>query len=154
MKVGIKKIHENEWSVQLGNAAVKMDHFSVALLGMTLEHLLALEHGDQHSTLDSYVSLGLRMKQLKTKDLQRFIGMVDAKDLLVLMLVAKDHEFNLHVIDNMGGILSKQFEADLASTAMPEEEEAKAAIRRLVEKMFLLEAQGQIEVINEDTAYI
>ncbi len=154
MKVGIKKIHENEWRVRLGNASVKMDHFSVALLGITLEHLLALEHGDEHSTLDSYVSLGLRMGKLKSKDLQSFIGKIEASDLLNLMLVANNHDFNVYLMDNMGGILSKQFEADLAQMVMPDEEGAKLSIRRIIGKMFLLEAQGEIEVISEDTEYI
>ncbi len=154
MKVGIKKVHENEWSVHIGNAAVKLDHFSVALLNITLEHLLALEHGDEHSTLDSYISLGLRMKSLKPVDLQKFMQILNNKDVLNLMLVARDHELNDLVMENIGGILAKQFDADLASSTMPSEEEAKISIKNIVEKMFEQEAQGRLEVLSEDTRYI
>ena len=55
MKIGLKKLHENEWLVHIGCAAVKMDQFSVSLLNITLEHLLALEQGESHSTLKSYI---------------------------------------------------------------------------------------------------
>jgi|ACQI01.1.fsa_nt_gi hypothetical protein len=154
MKIGIKKLRENEWQVHIGNALVKMDQFSVALLNITLEHLLALEHGDEHSNLDSYIALGRRLKILKPVDLQKFITKVDTKDLLNLMLVARDAELNKHVIQNMGGILSKQFEADLAGSEPPDEETAKQAIRRVVEQMFGLEAEGQIEIVSEQTQYI
>lgn len=154
MKVGIKKIHENEWLVHLGNAAVKLDTFSAALLNITLEHLLALEHGEAHSTLKSYVGLGLKLKQLKGLDMQKIIQMTEGKDLLNLMLVAADDELNTLIIKNMGGILSKQFKQDLQSASMPEESEARESIKKVVEAMFELEAQGKLEIVNEKTRYI
>jgi len=154
MKVGIKKLHENEWLVHIGNASVKLDHFSVALLNITLEHLLALQHGDEHSTLQSYVGLGLRLKQLKPTDMQKFIQSIDNKDLLNLMLVANDHEFSEKVMENVGGILSKQFAADLASATMPDEEQAKDSIKKIVERLFELEGLGQLEIVNDETRYI
>ena len=154
MKVGIKKIHENEWMVHLGNATVKLDTFSVALLNITLEHLLALEHGQEHSTLKSYVALGLRLKQLKDKDMQNFIQTVENKDLLNLMLAAADQGLNDHVVSNMGGILAKQFEEDMASATMPNECEARESIKKVVEAMFELDAKGKLEIVNESTQYI
>lgn len=154
MKLGIKKLQENEWQVHIGHAAVRLDQFSVALLNITLEHLLALEHGDSHSTLDSYVALGLRMKQLKPVDVQKLIQSLDTKDVLMLMVVANDAELNRLVQDNVGGILAKQFDADLKTVNEPSEEDAKEAIRRVIEKMFMLEAAGKIEVTTEETRYI
>lgn len=154
MKVGIKKLHENEWQVHLGCGAVKLDQFSVALLNITLEHLLALEHGETHSTLESYVKLGLRMKALGALDLQKLLRVLDTKDLLVMMLVAKDSELNTQVLTNIGGILAKQIERDLTTAQLPDEALTKAAIRRIVEKTFELEALGTIEFASEDTRYI
>lgn len=154
MKVGIKKLHENEWSVHIGNASIRMDHFSVALLNITLEHLLALEHGDEHSILDSYVGLGLRIKQLNSMDLQKLIQAVDNRDLLNLMLTAKDTELNEMVMKNMGGILFKQFEADMANTEEPEHDAARQSIKTIVETIFRLEAEGQLELQTETTRYI
>ena len=154
MKVGIKKLHESEWLVHVGNASIKLDHFSVALLNITLEHLLALQHGDEHSTLKSYIGLGLRLKQLKSTDMQKFIQTIENKDLLNLMLVANDREFNDKVMENVGGILSKQFETDLAGATMPEMQQAKESIKKIVERLFELEGLGQLEIINEETRYI
>jgi len=154
MKVGIKKLQENEWLVHIGCGAVKMDQFSVALLNITLEHLLALQHDSTHSTLDSYAKLGLRMKLLKPLDLQKLLRVINTKDLLVLMLVAKDQQLNSQVIDNVGGILAKQVERDMQTATIPDEESAKDAIRNIVEKTFELEALGDIEFVSENTRYI
>jgi len=154
MKVGIKKLHENEWLVHIGCGAVKLDQFSVALLNITLEHLLALDEGAEHSTLSSYVNLGLRIKGLKPVHMQKFLREIDTKDLLVMMLLAKDEVLNQLVLNNIGGILSKQLQRDLATVQVPEEEESKNCLRRLIEKSFELESLGQIEFTTEDTRYI
>lgn len=154
MKVGIKKIQENEWLVHIGCGAVKMDQFSVALLNITLEHLLALEAGTQHSTLDSYVKLGLRMKALSSVNMQKLLRVLDSKDLLIMMLLAQDEALNAAIMSNIGGILSKQLEADLATAIIPADSLAKEAIRRIVERTFELESLGQIEFISEETRYI
>ncbi|NPA72110.1 MAG: hypothetical protein GXO35_04700 [Gammaproteobacteria bacterium] len=154
MKIGIKKLHENEWLVHIGCAAVKMDQFSVALLNITLEHLLALEQGQSHSALKSYIKLGLRIKDLKGVECQKLLRALDNKDLLTLMLIANDSELNGIVIKNSGGILAKQFQADLKTAEQPSEGHAMSAIRRIVEKTFEMEALGQIEFVSSDTKYI
>lgn len=154
VKVGIKKIHESEWMVHVGHAAVKMDQFSLALLDITLQHTLALEHGECHSTLESYIKLGLKMKLLTDLECQKLLRSLDTKDILVLMLLAKDPELNRMVMENIGAILSKQLETDLNTAQAPSEEHAKKAIKRIVEKIFELEAKGVIEFVNENTRYI
>lgn len=154
MKLGIKKLHENEWQLHIGNAMVKLDPFSLALLNITLEHALALQHGDHHSTLASYVALGLRMKHLKPLDLQKLIRELDNKDLLMLMNLVEDKTLNQMIMDNVGGILAKQLESDMQGQVAANEEEAKSAIRRVIETMFALEANGKIEVLTEETRYI
>lgn len=154
MKVGIKKLHENEWQVHMGCASVKMDRFSVALLHITLEHLMALEHGESHSTLKSYVKLGLKLDDLDDLGLQKVLSEVDSKAVLDLLILANQSDFTDRVLSNMGGILSRQLQADLASVEMPLEQQAKESIKHLVEKMFDLEASGKIEFIKEDTQYI
>lgn len=154
MKVGIKKIHDNDWRVHIGNAAVKMDQFSVALMNITLEQLLALKHGDSHSNLQSFIKLGARIKSLKADDLQKFIPQIDSRDMLNLMLISKDEALNNLVMSNIGGMLAKQFNDDLQSSEMPSEEEAKKSIKNVIEKMFAMEADGQIEVLTEQTEYI
>ncbi|WP_019557599.1 FliG C-terminal domain-containing protein [Thiomicrorhabdus arctica] len=154
MKVGLKKLHENEWLVHMGCAAVKMDQFSVALLNITLAHLLALEQGESHSMLKSYIKLGLRIKALKDLECQNLLRVLDNKDILMFMMVANDPELNDLIMKNTGGILAKQFEADLANASMPNKEILKGAIRRIVEKTFELESLGQIEFTSTDTKYI
>lgn len=154
MKVGIKKVHESEWQVHIGHAAIKVDRFSLALLDMTLQHLLALEHGETNSTLKSYVNLGLKIKVFSDEECQKLLRALDTKDVLVFMMVANDPALNELVMNNIGAILAKQLEADLVTTPAPSEEHAKKAIRRIVEKTFELESLGKIEFINETTRYI
>ncbi|WP_029408219.1 FliG C-terminal domain-containing protein [Thiomicrorhabdus sp. Milos-T2] len=154
MKVGIKKIQENEWLVHIGCGVVKMDQFSVALLNITLEHLLALEKGEQHSTLDSYVKLGLRIKSLTPIHMQKLLRTLDSQDLIIMMMLAQDKTLNELILSNIGSILAKQIEADLLTSNIPEESEAKESLRRIVEKTFELEALGEIEFISSETRYI
>jgi hypothetical protein len=99
-----------------------MDQFSVALLNITLEHLLALEQGESHSTLKSYIKLGLRIKALKDLECQSLLRVLDNKDILMFMMVANDPELSEMIIKNTGGILAKQFETDLATATLPSKE--------------------------------
>ncbi|VAW49085.1 hypothetical protein MNBD_GAMMA04-17 [hydrothermal vent metagenome] len=154
MKIGIKKVHESEWMVQIGCASVKMDPFSLSLLEIMLEHLLALEHGESHSTLKSYVKLGLKIKTLPDLECQTFLREVEVKDLLYLMMVADDRELNALILKNLGGILAKQLKGDLMTASVPTEEHAKKAIKRIVEKLFELESHGKIEFRAANTRYI
>ncbi len=154
MKIGIKKVHESEWLVHIGCASVRVDPFSLALLEIMLEHLLALEHGESHSTLKSYVKLGLKIKTLPDLECQKFLREVEVKDLLDLMMVADDRELNTLILKNIGGILAKQLKADLMSAIVPTEEHAKRAIKRIVETLFELESRGEIEFRTEATKYI
>ncbi|CAN8142424.1 hypothetical protein THIOSC15_3590007 [uncultured Thiomicrorhabdus sp.] len=100
MQVGIKKIHENEWQVHIGFAAIKIDRFSLALLQITLEHLLALERGEKHSTLQSYIKLGMRMKKLSQNHLQTLLRVLNSSDLVVLLRLAEDETFINLVLEN------------------------------------------------------
>ncbi|QCU90822.1 FliG C-terminal domain-containing protein [Thiomicrorhabdus sediminis] len=154
MRVGIKKVQENEWLVHIGPASIKLDHFSVALLNITLQNMLALEDGAEHSSSNSYIELGLRIKELKALDVQKLLHELDNADLVVMMQVAEDNDLNSLIINNSGAILAKQLEMDLQAKRQLDEEQAKDAIRRIVMKMFELEGKGQIEFINENTQYI
>lgn len=149
MKVGIKKVHENEWQVHIGCASIKMDRFSVELLNISLAHLMALEAGQVHSMLQSYIQLGKKMMQLDSNGLQLFLRGVKNEDLLTFLLVAQDEALNQIVLSNMGGILVKQLQADLLEGVIPEEERAKQAIQRLVERMFQLEGDGKVEFVDQ-----
>jgi len=154
MKVGIKKLQENEWLVHIGCGAIKLDQFSVALLNITLDHLLGLDEGTEHSTLKSYIKLGLRIKKLKPLDLQKLLRAVESQDVLIMMLLAEDSELNEMVLANIGGILSKQLERDMLTSSLPADSLVKEAVRRIVEKTFELEAKGDIEFATENVRYI
>lgn len=155
MEVGLQKLHENEWLVHIGCAKIKMDRFSVALLKIHLEHLIASEKGQSHSTLQGYVSLGLRMKKLSDLHLQKLLREIRNEDLLILMQCATDPELNQKVLKNIGGLMSKQLETDLLThTELPLEPAARTAIRRIVEVTFKLESQGEIEFLNDVVRYI
>lgn len=154
MKLGIKKVHENEWLIHIGYASIKMDRFSVELLNITLEHLIALEHGQSHSILNSYIQLSLKIKELAPAGVQMLVRAIDNQDLLKLVQVADDAVLTEMIIENVGSILAKQLTSDLEKSIMPTEPDAKAAIKRVVEKLFELESQGKIEFMDEMTHYI
>ena len=154
MKVGVKKIHENEWLVHVGFANIHLDRFSLELLAITLGHVRALEHGKAHSIVDSYVQLGLRLKQLDNKDLQQLVRQVENRDLLALMVLARDDALNDRVLRNVGNMVAKQLKQDLQKTRDIDEQTGKDAVKRVVETMFEMETQGQIEFYDEATQYI
>lgn len=154
MKVGLKKLHESEWLVQVGCAAVKMDRFSIALLNITLQQLLALEQGQAYSSLENYIKLALRIKTLKDVECQTLLRALNNKDILIFMMVAKDSELNAIIMKNSGGILAKQLTSDLANAPLPERELLKQALRRVIETTFELEGLGQIEFTSAETNYI
>lgn len=154
MKLGIKKNHENEWMVNIGFATIKLDRFSVELLNITLEHLIALEHGETHSILQSYIAMGLKIKDLGAAGIQLLVLESDNQDLLRLMQVAKDKELHDVIIKNAGGILARQLKSDFEKSAMPDDEVAKESIKRIVETLFRLETQGKIEFYDENKRYI
>jgi len=154
MEVGLQKLHENEWLVHIGCAKIKMDRFSVALLEITLEHLIASEKGEKHSTLQGYVRLGSRIKELSDLHLQKLLREINNESLLMLLKVSKDNTLSERVLKNVGAIMAKQLERDLQNNDLPADQEAKDAIRQVVEATFKLEANGDIEFIGTDVRYI
>ncbi len=154
MKVGIKKIHENEWQVIVGFTAIKMDHFSVELLNMTLEHLVALDSGKKHSILKSYISLGLRLNQIDDIGMQKLAREVESEDLLTLMQATKSSQLEKHIMKNVGINLAQQLQIDLKASSKVDVESTKEGIRRVIIKMFELEAKGEIEFSLTEATYI
>lgn len=155
MKVGIKKHQENEWSVQIGCASIKLDRFSVELLNITLEHLVALDSGQEHSTLTSYVRLAhKKLESLDAAGMQKWVRTVENSDLLALMQCIRDQKITDMILQNVGGILARQLSADLLKAPTPTEDKAKQSIKNTMEHLFDLEARGQIQLFNADTQYI
>jgi len=154
MQVGIKKLQENEWLVHVGCAKIKMDRFSVELLNITLEHVTMLESGQSHSNYKSYIKLGMRLAELDDRALQKAMSAMNNVDILNFLQVAKSPELTQKVLHNIGGILAKQLQSDLESATEPEETIARKSIQTIVETMFSMEADGQIEFIKENTKYI
>jgi flagellar motor switch protein FliG len=154
MKVGIRKVQENEWLVHIGFANMHLDRFSVELLAITLEHVRALEHGETHSILNSYVQLALRIKELDDKGLQRLTREVESQDLLELMVLAQDTDMNERIMKNLGSMVAKQLRSDLIKADSVSERAGKEAVKRVIETMFALETQGIIEFYNDTTQYI
>lgn len=155
MKIGITKLHENEWQIQVGQTRIKLDRFSTELLNITLEHAVALEEGKHHSTLESYVKLGMRLQHLDDINLQNVLRDIKSVDLVNLILCANTPEFNEKILRNVGSIKSKQIAADIDKNPPPLHEAAKDSIRRIVEHMFALEAKGEIDICcNQVQRYI
>lgn len=154
MKVGVQKVHDNEWLVQIGNAIMRMDRLSVELLSIALEGMLELEEGERYSSFKSYLILGMRLKNISPSDMQLLSRELNHHDLVTLLGYAQDQELTSLILKSMGNLLAKQMELDLLNNPLLEGNEARDALRRVVEKFFEMVGDGRIELLDENTQYI
>jgi flagellar motor switch protein FliG len=154
MKLGIKKIHENEWQLHIESAFVHLDRYSLALLYANLEHLLDLEHGQEGSILTGLIKLAKKILELSDAHLQLLLRDIDNQDLLKLILVVGDSEIKNKVLNNIGSIISKQLVTDIETSNPPSEDDAARAIKHIIEKMFELETSGKISFIESNQKFI
>ncbi len=154
MKIGIKKINEDDWQIHIDNAFVHLDRFSLELLYCSVEDLLALNEGQQSTALTAHIKLAEKILMLSDADMSLLLINLDNEDILKLILVAKDLNIEYKVLQNIGGIMSKQLLSDIELSDYPATEDAITAIKNIVEKMFELEMSGQIEFIESDAKFI
>jgi len=154
MKLGIKKLHANEWQLHIDSAFVHLDRYSIELLYTNLDHLLSLNTGQESSVLAGLTKLAEKIMELSDAHMQLFLRDIDNQDLLKLMQVLDSEKLKSKILKNTGGILSKQLQADMETSSTPDEDEAIEAIKHIVESMFKLEATGKIEIINKEQKFI
>ncbi len=154
MKLGIKKLHENEWQLHVGEAFVRLDRYSLELLQESLDHLLQMDSGQSSSVISGHIKLALKLLSLSDRSLQVLIHDTESEDISKMLMIAKNEALTDKILNNVGGIMSKQLRSDIDNSAMPSEEVAIASIRHIVESMFALEAKGEIEFDAENSRYI
>ncbi len=154
MKVGIKKIHEDEWWVEAGCATIRLNYFQVELLNIVLKQAVSLEEGGRYDLLQGFVQLSHKLALLSDGDLQLLLREVDDQDLSRLLQVLDDEALKARLLRNVGPLVAKQLQQDLQSDRQLDEESVKCSIERIMRHAFALEEQGRIEFQTEVTEYI
>jgi len=154
MKLGIKKLHENEWQLHIDSAFVHLDRYSLELLYSNLEHLQEMKQGQEGSVLSGLLKLTEKFLELSDAHMQLFLREVKNQNLLILVLILEDEGVKNKVLKNVGGIMSKQLVADMKVTAKPLDADAIDAIKLTLELMFELESVGKIEFVSSNQKFI
>ena len=154
MKVGIRKVHEDEWWVEAGCATVRLTYFQVELLNIVLQEAVRLSEGGEYDLLTGFIKLAHKLDLLSDEDLQKVLRAVDDRDLALLLRTLKEGDFRSRVLRNVGPLLAKQLEQDLNAQAPLDVDAAKGAIERIMRTAFAMEARGEIEFQTTVTEYI
>jgi len=154
MKVGIRKVHEDEWWVEAGCATVRLNYFQVELLNIVLKEAVQLTEGGQYDLLAGFVKLAHKLDLLSDEDLQKVLRAVDDRDLALMLRALNEGDFHARILRNVGPLVAKQLEQDLNASAPLDADEAKAAIERIMRVAFEMEAKGEIEFQTAVTEYI
>jgi hypothetical protein len=154
MKLGIKKLHENEWQLHIDSAFVHLDRYSLELLYSNLEHLQSMKQGQEGSVLCGLLKLTEKFLELSDAHMQLFLREIENQDLLNLVLVLTHDDVKNKVLKNVGSIMSKQLQSDMEQTEKPQDNEAVEAIKHVVERVFELEAVGKVEFVSSEQRFI
>ena len=154
MKVGIRKVHEDEWWVEAGCATIRLNYFQVELLNIVLKQAVSLGEGTRYDLLRGFVHLSHKLKLLSDEDMQLLLRQVDDRDLAHLLRVLDDQALKERILRNVGPLVAKQLQQDLQQEASIDEEAVKSSIERIMRQAFELEGQGKIEFQTEVTEYI
>lgn len=154
MKIGMQKVNDNEWLVQMGNAILRLDRFSTHLMRISLKHSLRNAHNDHDGVIKSYLKMSLKLKFISSIDWPVFIQKVDKNDLRIWLTLLEDKDLKRNAMRNMGQSQEKQMLEDISTLPLPEKMEQKEALVRLVRLVYELEDQGMIEFHYESSAYL
>lgn len=155
MKVGIRKVHEDEWWVEVGCATIRLNYFQTELLNIALKQAISLGAGGRFDPLVGFVQLALKLNTLSDGDLQLLLRQVDDRDLSLLLQVLEDESLKARILRNVGPLVARQLEQDLAQRGeQVDRDAAMAAIERIMRRAFELEGRGSIEFQTEVTEYI
>jgi hypothetical protein len=154
MKVGMQKVNDNEWLVQLGPAILRLDRFSTHLFHISIKQALSLQSKQPYSILASYLDMTKKLKYLAPVDWSVVYDAIDKQDLRVWLSLLKDESVKEIALKNAGSFTRQQLIEDLQSITLPPEAECKVIIRRFVETIYALEDQGLIEFYYPATAYL
>lgn len=154
MKIGMQKVNDNEWLVQIGNAILRIDRFTAHLMRISLKHSLRSSGQDQDAVIKSYLKMALKLKFICQNDWPQFLSRVDKNDLRIWLALLQDDDLKRTVLRNMGQAQEKQMLEDIKHLPMPDKPAQKEALVRLIRLVYSLEDQGLIEFHYESSAYL
>lgn len=154
MKVGMQKVNDNEWLIQMGNAVLRLDRFTTHLLRISLKNALAASHNESFSLTESYMCMTLKLKYLAPNDWPILIQHVGMDAMRIWLTLLKDEDLKRNALRLMGTVAEKQMREDIATMKLPEKTVQKTTLRAFVEKIYELEDMGCIEFYYEASAYI
>ena len=154
MKIGMQKVNDNEWLLQMGNAILRLDRFTTHLMRISLKHSLRSSGQDQDAVIKSYLKMALKLKFICQNDWPQFLSRVDKTDLRIWLALLQDEDLKRSVLRNMGQAQEKQMLEDIKTFSLPEKVDQKHALVRLIRLVYELEDMGLIEFHYESSAYL
>lgn len=154
MKIGMQKVHDNEWLIQMGPAILRLDRFTTHLFHISLKHSLCPDSKDKTSILQNYVQMSLKLNFLSPLDWPNLIQHLHKDDLRVWLKLLQDENLKAMALRQMGTVAGKQMALDLETLALPDEAEQKLAMRRFLETLYRIEDEGLIEFHYPASAYL
>ncbi|AHF02406.1 hypothetical protein THIAE_10390 [Thiomicrospira aerophila AL3] len=154
MKVGMQKVNDNEWLIQMGNAIVRLDRFTTHLLRISLKYGAQTSANKSHALLRSYLGMTRKLDSLAPNDWSKLLDHVDRQDLRIWLCLVEDSKLKNRALDKLGHAAEAQMREDMANIRLPDENAQKEAIFRFIKRIYELEDEGEIEFFYEKSAYL
>lgn len=154
MKVGMQKVNDNEWLIQMGNAIVRLDRFTTHLLRISLKYGTTSSSTKSHALLRSYLGMTRKLDSLAPNDWPKLLDHVDRSDLRVWLCLVEDTKLKNRALEKLGHSAESQMREDMATIPLPDELAQKEAIFRFIKRIYALEDEGEIEFFYEKSAYL
>ncbi|SFR56451.1 FliG C-terminal domain-containing protein [Thiomicrospira sp. ALE5] len=154
MKVGMQKVNDNEWLVQMGNAIVRLDRFTTHLLRITLKYGASASADNSSAMFNSYLAMTRKLDALAPNDWSKLLDNVSREDLRVWLCLTKDNALKNKALEKMGAFAETQMRQDMSSVPLPPEKAQTEALFRFIKRIYELEDNGEIEFFYDNSAYL
>ena len=154
MKVGMQKVNDNEWLIQMGNAIVRLDRFTTHLLRISLKYGTQDSSTKTQALLRSYLGMTRKLDSLAPNDWSKLFDHVDRQDLRIWLCLCENKAVKNLALEKLGHAAEAQMREDMANIRLPDENAQKEAIFRFIKKIYELEDEGEIEFFYEKSAYL
>jgi hypothetical protein len=154
MKVGMQKVNDNEWLIQMGNAIVRLDRFTTHLLRISLKYGSESSSTKPQAMLKSYLAMTLKLEALAPNDWPKLFDRLDRNDLRIWLCLVEDNQLQNRVLEKLGHTAEAQMREDMAALALPDELAQKEAVFRFIKRIYELEDEGEIEFFYPKSSYL
>ena len=154
MKVGMQKVNDNEWLIQMGNAIVRLDRFTTHLLRISLKHGAESSSTKPQAMLKSYLAMTRKLDALAPNDWPKLLDNIERPDLRIWLCLVENRLLKERVLEKLGHTAEAQMREDMANLPLPDELAQKDAIFRFIKRIYELEDEGEIEFFYPKSTYL